>query len=79
MSEAPLFPAFLYIYNKDGRYGNPVVIHSEEELNSADIKLKIQTAINDKREVRITDPMDLLVFHSENGVILFPPRKQSYE
>ncbi len=68
------FPLNLYIYDENGRYTEPIYINNESVLKSSVIKNLLRTAIYKKREVRITDTGDLLVFHAQNGEILFPTK-----
>lgn len=66
------FPCFLYIYELDGFHRGYEVIESDEELKASAGKIK--AAIQEGREVRITDLGDYLLFHAEKGQILFPTR-----
>ncbi len=69
--ELPLYPMQVYIYNLDGTYGDPVQIDSVEQLSGPGTKMMIRTAMQEKREIRITDPGDSLLFHAKNGKILW--------
>ena len=70
-SDAPVFPMFVYIYEADGTYGDPVQINSEAQLHGPDTRIMIKVAMEQKREIRITDPGDLMLFHAKDGRILF--------
>ena len=67
------FPLFLYEYDADGRYGKPLKIAGPPGLEFA-MATTVKQAIAEKREVRITDTSDFLVFHAENGEIIWPTR-----
>jgi len=67
-----LYPLFVYIYDEKGYYGDPVRVDNEAELK-AQMEGSIAKALKNKCEVRVTDINDYLVFHSECGVIVFPP------
>lgn len=71
--ETPLFPLTLYIYDEQGYHDGGIQIVSEEQLNGLGTIMIIRYAIKRGVEVRMTDPMDLLVFHAKNGKIVFPP------
>ncbi len=66
------FPMSLYIYDEEGFHPGPILIYSEPQLRSPEIILLLQDAIRREVEIRITDPMDFLVFHADKGIILFP-------
>lgn len=70
-----LYPIRLYIYDASGHYGAPVEIDDEAHLNSMGIKTVIRMAMDLRREIRMTDPMDRLVFHAVDGSILFPSQE----
>lgn len=76
-SSAPLYPMRLYLYDASGRYGEPVVINSEAHLHSAGTKALVQVAMREGREVRITDPGDLLLFHAQGGKVLWDGKNHS--
>ena len=64
-----LFPVLIYEYNKAGRYGEPL------QVNELGLQLwfkdNLQRVLNEKVELRITDMMDLMVFHCKDGKILY--------
>jgi hypothetical protein len=65
------FPLKLYEYSALGRYGEPTVIEDVVALADA-MRSKIKSALDDEREIRITDMNDVLVFHAKDGKILWP-------
>lgn len=68
--DAPLYPARLYEFDENGRYGRPLVVHNDTEL---EYHLKrIKPFVEAGREIRITDPGDRLVFHAKDGAVVFP-------
>jgi hypothetical protein len=66
------FPLNLYLYDENGRYGEPIIIPSKETLHGPGTTLLVKSHIAKKLEVRITDSEDATVFHSQNGELLFP-------
>ena len=70
--EDNLYPLFLYEYGTDGLHGGAIPIHSEAQLKGIGVKLILQLAKAEKREVIITDADDFTVFHMKDGKILFP-------
>ena len=66
-----LFPLSIYIYELDGLHGNPIRINSESQLKGPGVKLMLDVAMQQKKEIVITDPGDLTVFHAKNGKVLF--------
>lgn len=71
-------PWRLYIFGEDGYHSgtqwfcNGTPKYPDEEITSPEAKTRAQEAIAKGLEVRITDGGDQLVFHSQNGVILYP-------
>lgn len=68
---APDFPLLGYEYNTAGFHAGAT------ELADVDALLVywngvVKTAMADEREVRITDVMDMLVFHTVAGEIMHP-------
>ncbi len=66
----------LYIYGQDGRHSGrqrfcnkPV---HDEEITTEEARKRVKQAIAEKKEVRITDDGDMLVFHAAYGAILYP-------
>jgi hypothetical protein len=73
--DAPLFPARLYLFGADGRHSGGKWLRTEADLREA-LDTTVRAALIAKREVRITDPGDMLVFHAVDGEIVFPTREQ---
>jgi len=69
MQEDDLFPVLVYEYNEQGRYGEPERLF--EPGLQAYFKLKLRKVLNEKRELRITDMGDRMVFHVRDGKILY--------
>ena len=65
------FPLRLYEYNAEGRYGYPLRIENSAALEVAMTTI-VKAALAERREVRITDTGDDLVFHVQNGSIVWP-------
>lgn len=72
MNHKDEFPLRLYEYNTEGRYGKPVRIDNAAQLEIA-MRTTVRRALDEKREIRITDMDDFLCFHARNGGIVFPP------
>lgn len=66
------YPMFGYIYNNLGKYGNKHIISNAEELEQFFNK-DIIPALSEKREVRITDTLDFMIFHAKGGKVIWPP------
>lgn len=64
------WPLLLYIYDNDGFHNGSECIQNVAELDSA--RERIVDAIAAKREVIITDMMDLTVFHAKDGKLIYP-------
>jgi hypothetical protein len=62
------YPLFMYIYDKDGYHRGSTRLEDYKATETA-FMTTIRSAIQEKREVRITDTGDLMVFHSKNGHI----------
>jgi hypothetical protein len=67
----PSYPLFLYLYDENGRYENPTEIADESTLEAA-MRIMVRDHISRGLEVRITNLVDELVFHSQNGKVLWP-------
>lgn len=65
------WPLYLYEYNDSGFHKGRVRISNDAELK-ATMATTVKIAIEEKREIRITDGGDYLVYHSRNGVVLWP-------
>lgn len=70
-----LYPLRLYVFDADGMHDGGKWLRSESQLSDA-MAGPIRVAVEAKREVRITDTGDSLVFHARDGEILFPTREQ---
>jgi len=68
------FPLYLYEYDAAGCYSEPVPISGRPALEVA-MSTIVRRAIDEKREVRITDVGDDMVFHAVNGKIVWPTRE----
>lgn len=64
------YPLYLYNYTAAGKYGKPTAIHNEAELRLA-MDTTVRAALEEQREVRITDTGDECVFHCKGGKILW--------
>ena len=65
------YPFLIYEYNAEGRYGPPKRLNNAAELEAA-MRTTVKRAVAERREIRITDTGDMLVFHAQDGEILFP-------
>lgn len=74
-ADGPLFPARLYLFGADGRHSGGKWLRTEAALREA-LDTTVRAALIAKREVRITDPGDMLVFHAVGGEIVFPTKEQ---
>ena len=68
--EGDLYPLLLYIYGDEGLNQGSIRLNNEVALAYA-FRTSIKYAIENKREVRITDTGDLLCFHARDGKILY--------
>lgn len=68
---SPIFPMKVYIFSKDGTYGAPLIVESDDQLWDTRTKAAIREAITRGVEVRVTDPMDFLLFHAKDGKVVF--------
>ena len=70
-------PWKMYVYNNQGFHSGGMWFrkgkakYPDEEITLQDAKVWADTAIRNKREVKVCDGGDELVFHSENGVVLY--------
>jgi len=71
-------PWKMYVYNNDGFHSGGMWFrkgkakYPDEEITLQDAKVWADSAIRNKREVKVCDGGDNLVFHSQNGVTLYP-------
>ncbi len=73
----------LYVYDANGyhrgaQYFRRVVQYPGEEITVAEAHGLADKAFSERREVRITDSGDLLVFHSKDGQVLYPDNPQRF-
>ncbi len=68
--EDPYYPMGLYIFRSDGFHAGPMWLKDEAALDNA--KPTIDNAMRERREIRITDPGDNMLFHAQNGRVLWP-------
>ncbi len=66
------YPLYLYEYDAAGKHGAPIDIPTELGLQIL-MGTAVKAAIQAKREVRITDEEDNIVFHAKDGSVLWPP------
>ena len=64
------YPMLGYEYNQDGRYGEPRHIKNDGQLRCFFVDV-VKPAIKEKREIRITNSMDEMLFHAKDGRVLF--------
>lgn len=74
----PNFPLFLYLYDEQGRYGNPTEIGNDAALETA-MQIMVRDHISRGLEVRITNLADELMFHSQCGKVLWPTENVVHE
>lgn len=72
----PSFPLFLYLYDSQGRYGSPTEIADAGTLEAA-MRIMVRDHIGRSLEVRITNLADELVFHSQDGKVLWPREQEA--
>ena len=77
-------PWKLYIYGRSGYhtgckwFRRGPMKYPDEEITFAQAKQRTEKAIAEKREVRICDGGDMLVFHSQDGVVLYPKSAEEF-
>lgn len=64
------YPMYGYEYNEDGYHYGPVKIEDEAQLERF-FHFVVEPSIKDRREVMITDEMDIAIFHFRNGLVLW--------
>ena len=69
-------PLKLYISNHSGfhfggQWFEDIPQYPEEEITTVDAMQQTATAIAERREVRICDSGDRVVFHSVNGLVIY--------
>jgi hypothetical protein len=70
-------PFALYVYGSDGYHSgkqwfSKTIRYPDEEISVPLAKSRALKAVAEKREVRITDGGDMLVYHARGGVQLYP-------
>jgi hypothetical protein len=70
-------PFKLYVYEPDSPFRRGAVWFQNNpsdkfEITTGDALLLVEMALDHKREVRITDSGDLLVYHAKDGKVLYP-------
>lgn len=70
------FPLFLTLYDEQGRYGSPTEIPDARTLEAA-MRIMVRDHMGRRLEVRITNLADELVFHSQDGKVLWPAEQGS--
>lgn len=70
------YPLYLYEYNAEGRYGEPLRIAGPAGLQML-MGTLVKQALAEKREVRIVDAADVCVFHTRDGEIVWPKKEES--
>ena len=77
-------PWCLYIYGRDGMHSGKqwfrkgTVKYPDEEITVEEAKKRVKKAIALKKEVRICDGGDMLVFHAANGKVLCPENAEAF-
>lgn len=64
------YPMLGYEYGADGKYDKPRHIKNDGQLRCFFVDV-VKQAIKEKREIRITNMMDEMLFHAKDGRILF--------
>jgi hypothetical protein len=77
-------PFQLYIYEPNSEYHRGGVWfenkpkYPEEEITTEIAQSRVWQAMTEKREVRICDGGDMLVFHAKDGRIIYPPKPADF-
>lgn len=58
-------------YHRGGVWFRATPKYPDEEITTAEAEKRTSEAIKAKREVRICDGGDMLVFHAENGAVVY--------
>lgn len=70
-------PFALYIYEPNSEFHRGKiwfrnkVKYPREEISTANAKERVDKAMSEKREIRICDGGDMLVFHAVNGIVQY--------
>lgn len=70
------YPMKVFVYGFDGRHSGGDDILSERALNLA-FQLLVVPAMRERREVRIVDVDDHLVFHAIGGKVVWPDEAEA--
>lgn len=71
-------PWRLYVYEADGLhrggqwFRRPPLVYADEEITAEEAMNISRWAVLECKEVRVCDGGDMLVFHAQNGKILYP-------
>lgn len=65
-----IYPVLGYEYGPDGKYDKPRQIKTEGQLRQF-FNDVVKPALKEKREIRITNMSDEILFHVKNGKVLF--------
>jgi hypothetical protein len=76
-------PFKLYIYERDSEYHRGGVWFGDEpryedEITVGEALSRVEQALEEKREVRICDRGDLLVYHARGGKVLYPNNPEAF-
>jgi len=74
----PSFLLFLYLYDEQGRYGDPTEVKNAVALETA-TQIMVRDHIGRGLQVRITNLADELIFHSQCGKVLWPTENVVHE
>jgi hypothetical protein len=83
-AEAGDGPFALYIYGRDGMHSGKKwfrkgkMKYPDEEITVEDAKKRVKEAIAHKKEVRICDGGDMLVFHAAHGKVIYPNSAEEF-
>jgi len=72
-------PWRLYIYEADGFhrggqwFRKPPLKYADEEITAIEALKLAAFALRDKKEIRVCDGGDALVYHAKDGKCLYPP------
>jgi hypothetical protein len=73
----------LCLFNSEGRYSiaqfSQVVADSEGGISVAEARARAEAHAKAGGEVRITNDLDLVVYHIRNGTLIFPPNQDRVE
>jgi hypothetical protein len=76
-AKAEIGPWKLYVYGRSGYhtggtwFRKGVPLYPDEEITVKEARFRTEKAISERREVRICDGGDMLVFHSQDGEVVY--------